>query len=667
MKKFTLLALVLCLAIGAWAQKSAQIKPGYEKLYAPSPEMAAYDLHKTAPMVQADQVPEMPANRDVDVVSVIEIGTSANAYSYSYGGGQKQLVWADPNLNVVTNFHRMGGDLDPTGYSGDLGYDISFDGGLNWTNMVEVYVAANNQGGTYYTDAARYPNHGIFNPMGNTDINNAWVTYCAPTLDLTNGGSWGGYGLGRANLGTPTDTIRHLETTVPPFYLYIPDAFDISPLGYVVVADPAIDWSVTVYQGQFVITRGEWDEDISDFIWTKDLLDVPLYGDEFPANAKVAFAPDGMTVWLAIIGDNEGVTPLVDSSLYPIFYKSEDAGETWGDPIAVQLDGPNGIPEILEYLTDEQIDTIFVAPAPARDEIGFQTAFDCDLAVDQNGNPHLAVMIALSYGGYSIPVIENQYAAFDIFSPDGGETWRGVDCGRSRFLRGRFPDDTYTEDNRIQIASTISGDKMFVAWLNTVLETATDNSRPDIFCRGIDVNYGEPFLYTVNEDGDPDANYVTYFSDAMWESYFFGMSRYVLEDGNGNYTIPMTYQQMQVPLDPGLPVQYMYIPDFVYNEADFQVVGLGAEKEKSPITSVSQNFPNPFNSTSTVYVNVEKATNLSMTVTNILGQQVQEVNMGNVASGRHQFVIDATDLTSGIYFYTVYAGKESVTKKMIIE
>jgi hypothetical protein len=145
------------------------------------------------------------------------------------------------------------------------------------------------------------------------------------------------------------------------------------------------------------------------------------------------------------------------------------------------------------------------------------------------------------------------------------------------------------------------------------------------------------------------------------------MSRYVLEDGNGNYTIPMTYQQMQVPLDPGLPVQYMYIPDFVYNEADFQVVGLGAEKEKSPITSVSQNFPNPFNSTSTVYVNVEKATNLSMTVTNILGQQVQEVNMGNVASGRHQFVIDATDLTSGIYFYTVYAGKESVTKKMIIE
>ena len=41
----------------------------------------------------------------------------------------------------------MGGSLDPGGYSGDLGYDISTDGGMTWTNMVECYIS-NISGGT---------------------------------------------------------------------------------------------------------------------------------------------------------------------------------------------------------------------------------------------------------------------------------------------------------------------------------------------------------------------------------------------------------------------------------------------------------------------------------------------------------------------------------------
>ena len=55
---------------------------------------------------------------------------------------------------------------------------------------------------------------------------------------------------------------------------------------------------------------------------------------------------------------------------------------------------------------------------------------------------------------------------------------------------------------------------------------------------------------------------VTTFSEAMWQSYFGVTSGTRLDDGNGNYTVPMTYQQMTTPFDPALPVQFKYIQDF---------------------------------------------------------------------------------------------------------
>ncbi len=84
-------------------------------------------------------------------------------------------------------------------------------------------------------------------------------------------------------------------------------------------------------------------------------------------------------------------------------------------------------------------------------------------------------------------------------------------------------------------------------------------------------------------------------------------------------------------------------------------------------SKVSQNFPNPFTGTTTVNVNLETPANLSLVVTNMTGQKVIELNKGQVAAQNHTFTIDATNLQSGIYFYTVTAGTSQVTRKMIVE
>jgi hypothetical protein len=673
MKNLLLCLLALTITFGGYAQQKPVVKGDVKSNSAISFERIGWEPVKSKPITTSNV--NTPAvlqnNRDVNFVTVVNLGTSANAYSYGYGGGQKSILYSNNDINTVSHFHRRGGSGDPGGYSGDLGYDVSFDGGMTWTNNIECYTATNTGGGTYYLDAGRYPNHGIYNPPGNTDPDNAYLTFFAPVLDGSNSAdAWGGYGYGRARFGDLLDTTKHNDTSIPPYYLYIPDAYDVSSTGIVIAVDVNQNWTTgtVAYMGNLIVARGEWDEGLEDFVFEKSLIDFPVNpATTRPVHVTFAWAPDGMTGWIAVLTDNDMVAPLYDLHyFYPVFIKTTDGGLSWSDPIAVQLDGPNGLTGVLNYLTDQQIADLYEPPAPARDEIPYTTAFDCDLAVDKWGNPHLAVIVGVGASSeYSIISASEYFAAFDIFTTDGGTTWDGYMCGKGNQFRGTFGTD-YTEDNRIQIASTHDGKKMFVTWLDTRLEGAEENNAPDIFIRGIDVNMPPmPWYYTVNGSMEDMPTNVTTFSEAMWQSYFGITSRFVLED-NGTYTVPISYQAMTTPFDPVLPVQYKYIQDFSFTDADFLITSV-SEKENSNISSVSQNYPNPFSQTSTVRVNLEKKAKLSLVVTNIIGQQVMRIERGDVAAGSHDFLIDGSKLSNGIYFYTVYAGNESVTRKMIVE
>jgi len=82
---------------------------------------------------------------------------------------------------------------------------------------------------------------------------------------------------------------------------------------------------------------------------------------------------------------------------------------------------------------------------------------------------------------------------------------------------------------------------------------------------------------------------------------------------------------------------------------------------------VSQNYPNPFTGTSVVKVNVRQSTVLSLEIVNMMGQKVYTVETGIANRGMNEITIDASNLTTGIYFYTVRAGETAITKKMIVE
>ena len=96
------------------------------------------------------------------------------------------------------------------------------------------------------------------------------------------------------------------------------------------------------------------------------------------------------------------------------------------------------------------------------------------------------------------------------------------------------------------------------------------------------------------------------------------------------------------------------------------LTGIGDHTTISNV-SVSQNYPNPFNGKSTITVNLQKPANLSMKVYDMLGQQVLDIQRGNVSAGTYYFQVDGSRMQDGVYFYTVKAGNNSVTKKMVVK
>ena len=82
--------------------------------------------------------------------------------------------------------------------------------------------------------------------------------------------------------------------------------------------------------------------------------------------------------------------------------------------------------------------------------------------------------------------------------------------------------------------------------------------------------------------------------------------------------------------------------------------------------AVSQNYPNPYNPTTTISYQLPVDAKVRIAVYNTVGQQVKELVNENQTAGYKTVNFDATELSSGMYIYRVEAGKFSKTMKMML-
>jgi len=79
-----------------------------------------------------------------------------------------------------------------------------------------------------------------------------------------------------------------------------------------------------------------------------------------------------------------------------------------------------------------------------------------------------------------------------------------------------------------------------------------------------------------------------------------------------------------------------------------------------------QNHPNPFNSKTIIEYILPHSGEISLIVYNMTGREVALLINGNMPAGTHIATWNATDVSSGIYFYRLQAGDFVQTKKMLL-
>jgi hypothetical protein len=106
--------------------------------------------------------------------------------------------------------------------------------------------------------------------------------------------------------------------------------------------------------------------------------------------------------------------------------------------------------------------------------------------------------------------------------------------------------------------------------------------------------------------------------------------------------------------------------DWVYQKIDFAATGVAGETNRPNTFALDQNYPNPFNPSTNFRFTLPMASEVRLSVFNILGQEVATVVNTSLTAGEHTYNFDASNLSSGVYFYRLTADKFTATKKMML-
>ncbi len=81
---------------------------------------------------------------------------------------------------------------------------------------------------------------------------------------------------------------------------------------------------------------------------------------------------------------------------------------------------------------------------------------------------------------------------------------------------------------------------------------------------------------------------------------------------------------------------------------------------------LSQNFPNHFNPSTSINFSIPVASFVNLKIYDVLGKLILTYAEGYRKAGNYTIIIDAPQLSSGIYYYKITAGVFQATKKMVL-
>jgi hypothetical protein len=135
-------------------------------------------------------------------------------------------------------------------------------------------------------------------------------------------------------------------------------------------------------------------------------------------------------------------------------------------------------------------------------------------------------------------------------------------------------------------------------------------------------------------------------------------------NGNGNSNSPKNYSFVDNNVVSG---KYSYRLKQIDNDGQFEYSGaIEIDLEKPSSYELYQNYPNPFNPSTIISFSVPVTAPVTLKIFDVLGNEVATLINEEKPAGVYEIEFNATNLSSGVYFYKVLAGSFIEAKKMLL-
>ncbi|MBL7919866.1 MAG: T9SS type A sorting domain-containing protein [Bacteroidia bacterium] len=324
---------------------------------------------------------------------------SANVYGMLVS--QSRPLQYNPNVNAISFIHRKSTSyqyspaIPANAESGIIVAEITSDWGLTWDSTC-IWSDATNWG--------RYPQGAIYSAPGNTNVANAYVVGCGPTVAGANfSGNW----YASKKLAAPSSTLFNstLDPTPGaqqflsfslPTYPANQGPHGWSRYGFSSTDDGAVRSLALIQNDQtglstmrgFSIVKGTFNA--GAFTWTTDSI-IPatiLKNDgtkHLSAAPQMAWNKAGTVGYVVCIGAAAGST-LSNKSYQPIIYKTTNSGASWSALPYIDFNSPT-----MSFVTDHLAN---LQPPSTNTNISAPWFVDFDITVDANNDLHIAAQCA---------------------------------------------------------------------------------------------------------------------------------------------------------------------------------------------------------------------------------------------------------------------------------
>ncbi|MBT4033180.1 MAG: T9SS type A sorting domain-containing protein [Candidatus Marinimicrobia bacterium] len=341
--------------------------------------------------------------------------------------------------------------------------------------------------------------------------------------------------------------------------------------------------------------------------------------------------------------------------------KTSDFGATWSD---------------WYYIADEPLQTYFADIFPDSADINEDgeysqldsgwtpfIAYDQEVTTDENGGLHVLAPVAPSVtdgiaGYWPKCGIYHFYADEAAFSLSSGPVDMSISFIDDMVLTWAVIGGDYSyQYNGISMATDLNDDSKLYASYYAVSDTITIGESWyayfDVF-----TTYSEDNGATWSES----ANLTQTFDPNMDEMYPH-LNRFGV-DGE-------VYLMYQMPdynqnTNPDGDLGHDYLNKLYFVKTTLGPVSVDSEVAQPVKFELKENYPNPFNPSTTIDFSIPTSGLVELTVYDITGRAVETLHQGFLAAGNHQYTFAGNDLASGAYFYVLKSQGFQDVKKMLL-